>query len=110
MATNHTRLPSGQPARPGNPVSPKGRRLPPTITPLAAIEEIVQDRAKSAGLDVSTEAGDSRLRAFVDEEIRSWRIAHQRGLRDEDINDPDILAERAHRNLTGYGPLAHLLG
>ncbi len=80
-----------------------------TSSPLATIEQNVQDRAKATGLDVSTVAGDAGLRALVDEEIRSWRIAHQRGLRDEDINDPDELAERALRNLTGYGPLAHLL-
>ena len=80
-----------------------------TSSPLATIEQNVQDRAKATGLDVSTVAGDTDLRALVDEEIRSWRIAHQRGLRDEDINDPEALAERALRNLTGYGPLAHLL-
>ena len=79
-------------------------------SPLATIEELVQDRAKAAGLDVSTAIGGSRLRLLVDEEIRSWRIAHQRGVRDEDISDPSGLAERALRNLTGYGPLADLLG
>ena len=78
-------------------------------SPLATIEELVQDRAKAAGLDVSTAIGGSRLRLLVDEEIRSWRIAHQRGVRDEDISDPSGLAERALRNLTGYGPLANLL-
>ncbi len=38
-----------------------------------------------------------------------WSLDHRRGLRPYDLSDPDLVAERAYRNLAGYGPLEPLL-
>ncbi len=46
---------------------------------------------------------------LVDEEIARWRREYQRGRRDCDIAEPAVAAERALRNLVGYGPLQPLL-
>ena len=46
---------------------------------------------------------------LVAEEIRHWNDDHRRGIRPFPLNYPEIVAERALRNLTGYGPLGPLL-
>jgi len=76
-------------------------------TPLEEIEHIVQDRARDLALDTDREP--EALRALVDDSVRQWSVDHKRGLREFDLPDPDAMAERAVRNLTGYGPLAPLL-
>ena len=38
-----------------------------------------------------------------------WGLDHRRGLRPYDLSEPDLVAERAFRNLAGYGPLEPLL-
>ena len=38
-----------------------------------------------------------------------WSDEFRRGRRDFDLAEPDVVAERAFRNLAGYGPLAPLL-
>ena len=38
-----------------------------------------------------------------------WSLDHRRGLRPYDLSEPDLVAERAFRNLAGYGPLEPLL-
>ena len=68
-------------------------------SPLAAIEARVQGRP----------AGATPLRRLIDEEVAAWRADHRRGLHDVDVVDPDGVADRAHRNLAGYGPLEPLL-
>ncbi len=78
-------------------------------SPLADIEARVQGRAKDMALDVGSPAGAQRLRELIDDEVGRWRDDHRRGLHDVDVVDPDGVADRAYRNLAGYGPLAPLL-
>lgn len=79
------------------------------LTPLAEIEQRVQARAVDAVLDMGTPEGAAQLRALVDEEIARWSDDYRRGRRDFDLAEPAVVAERAWRNLAGYGPLAPLL-
>ena len=79
-------------------------------SPLELVEQAVLARAKHSALDVSSSGGAQRMRSFIDEEIEQWNLDHRRGLRPFDLTDPELVAERAYRNLTGYGPLGPLLG
>jgi len=79
-------------------------------TPLQEIERVVQQRAKDESLDLAGDGTHEALSCLVADEIRVWNGDHLRGLRPFPIDDPDTVAERAMRNLTGYGPLAPLLG
>ena len=79
-------------------------------SPLAEIERAVQERAKDMSLDVATADGTARLRSLVHDELVRWAEDHRRGRRPMPIGDPDSLADRAMRNLAGYGPLEPLLG
>jgi pilus assembly protein CpaF len=79
------------------------------VNPLLDIERAVQARAKDISLDMSTPDGDVKLRALIDEEVERWSLDHKRGRRPFDLADPDLVAERAHRNLARYGPLTPLL-
>jgi pilus assembly protein CpaF len=76
--------------------------------PLEEIERAVQERAKDISLDKAS-TGKDKLRALNDDEVRRWGDDHRRGLRPYDHGDPDLVAERAYRNLAGYGPLEPLL-
>jgi pilus assembly protein CpaF len=76
--------------------------------PLVEIERRVQDRAKSIALDLSS-GGEAELRSLIDDEIRRWQGDFKRGLRPFDLPNPELVGERAFRNLAGYGPLAPLL-
>jgi pilus assembly protein CpaF len=78
-------------------------------TPLEEIEQAVQTRAKRMTLDLEGEEGARNLRTLVDEEIARWQLDHRRGVRPFDVADPELVAERALRNLAGYGPLGPLL-
>jgi pilus assembly protein CpaF len=78
-------------------------------SPLVAIEARVQARAKDLALDVGSPAGAAQLRALIDDEVARWRTDHRRGLHDVDVVDADGVADRAYRNLAGYGPLEPLL-
>ena len=77
--------------------------------PLAAIEGRVQARAKDLALDVGSAAGAAALRALIDDEVARWRADHRRGLHEVDVVDAEGVADRAYRNLAGYGPLEPLL-
>jgi pilus assembly protein CpaF len=87
----------------------RGREGTGRASPLVAIESRVQARAKDLALDVGGPDGAQRLRALIDDEVERWRTDHRRGLHDVDVVDPDGVADRAYRNLAGYGPLAPLL-
>jgi pilus assembly protein CpaF len=78
-------------------------------SPLVEIERRVQARAKEISLEMASEAGRTKLRALIDDEVRAWSADYQRGLRSFDLADPEGVAERAFRNLVGYGPLEPLL-
>ncbi|MCU4187305.1 hypothetical protein K6U06_23280, partial [Acidiferrimicrobium sp. IK] len=79
------------------------------VSPLRQIEQAVQERAKRMALDMSGPAGTNALRDLVDDELEQWHLEFQRGRRDMDVAEPERAAERALRNLTGYGPLQPLL-
>lgn len=79
------------------------------VSPLREIESAVHDRAKSLSLDVGRPDGSQRLKDLIDEEVRRWQTQSQQGLRPVHLADPDGVAERAFRNLAGYGPLETLL-
>ncbi len=79
-------------------------------SPLEEIEGIVRDRAKGISLEMADPAGTTKLRSLIDEEVARWNLDHRRGTRPFDLADPGAVAERAFRNLAGYGPLTTLLG
>jgi pilus assembly protein CpaF len=79
------------------------------VSPLVQIEQRVQDRAKQTMVDVGEADGRARLRALVQDEVRLWSEDYKRGLRPFDLADPESVAERAERNIAGYGPLEALL-
>jgi len=79
------------------------------LSPLQQIERRVQHRAKEISLDMAGAHGKEKLRALIDDEVDAWSADHKRGLRDYDLAEPDLVAERAYRNLAGYGPLEPLL-
>lgn len=78
-------------------------------SPLAAIEQLVLARAKHEALDLDGTGSAARLRVLLEEEVATWSLEHKLGRRPYDLPDPDLVVERAHRNLTGYGPLEPLL-
>ena len=78
-------------------------------SPLAEIEAAVQTRAKDRALQLRRGDGEVVLRRLIAEEIAQWGADHKRGLRPHDLADPDQVADRAYRNLAGYGPLEPLL-
>lgn len=80
-----------------------------STSPLEEIERRVQARAKTLAMDADGNEGRARLRALIDEETACWSQDYKRGLRPFDLVDPAVVAERAFRNLAGYGPLEPLL-
>ena len=82
---------------------------PGESSPLQDIERRVQARAKDTSLDLAGDGGQAKLRALIADEVAAWSDAYKRGLRAFDLADPDVVAERAYRNLAGYGPLEPLL-
>ncbi|HYX44979.1 MAG TPA: ATPase, T2SS/T4P/T4SS family [Acidimicrobiales bacterium] len=78
-------------------------------SPLQEIERRVQQRAKEISLDMAGSDGTAKLRALIDDEVDAWTADYKRGLRDFDLSDPEAVAERAYRNVAGYGPIEPLL-
>ncbi len=78
-------------------------------SPLETIERAVQERAKDLALDAGGPGAEEQLLALLGEEIERWHTDYRRGHRSFDLVDPDRTAERALRNLVGYGPLQSLL-
>jgi pilus assembly protein CpaF len=79
------------------------------LSPLAAIERRVQQRAADVALDMDAPGAKERLRQLIDLEIERWTLDHQRGQESLALADPAAVAERAFRNLAEYGPLQPLL-
>jgi pilus assembly protein CpaF len=95
---------------PGTPEGIRGTPLTKAVfSPLVEVEQAVQARAKNLTLDMSTPQGRARLRGLIDEEVNGWSKDYKRGLRAVDLLDPQLVADRAFRNLAGYGPLEPLL-
>jgi pilus assembly protein CpaF len=78
-------------------------------SPLVHIERAVQERAKEISLDMADADGSPKLQALIEDEVARWTEDYKRGRRAYDLADPDLVAERAFRNLAGYGPLEPLL-
>lgn len=93
------------------PSSPRtaARERPESPSPLQHVEQRVQQRAASLALDMSAPASAAALLALVEDEIAQWNLDHRRGDRPFELADPEAMVERAMRNLTGFGPLHHLL-
>jgi pilus assembly protein CpaF len=81
----------------------------PEASPLQEIERRVQLRAKETSLDMAGDGSRGKLRQLIADEVTAWSDGYKRGLRAFDLADPDLVAERAYRNLAGYGPLEPLL-
>jgi pilus assembly protein CpaF len=82
---------------------------PHAMTPLEEIEGEVRSRAAAVALDVDAADGQRQLRALIDAAVHRWEDDHRRGTRPHGLGDPGGIAERAYRNLAGYGPLTDLL-
>lgn len=84
---------------------------PPAASPppLLEIEHRVQERAKDLALDMGDTGGEQGLRSLIDDELARWTDEFKRGLRPYDLQNPEIVSERALRNLVHYGPLTPLL-
>lgn len=80
-----------------------------TTSPLAVIEATVHERARELVLDPHEDGATARLAGIVSDEISRWNLDHRRGIRELELTDPDMAAERIMRNLLGYGPLEPLL-
>lgn len=78
-------------------------------SPLRHLERTVQERAAALSLDMASPSSGRTLRRLLDEEIERWNLDHRRGLRPFALVDHEAVAQRAMRNLTGYGPLEELL-
>ena len=83
--------------------------LDDATTPLIEIERRVTERAKELSIELDHGRADAALRQLIDDEIRRWDDDFRRGLRSHPLHDPDEVAERALRNVAGFGPLAPLL-
>ena len=81
----------------------------PDVSPLQEIERRVQLRAKETSLDMASDGGRDKLRSLIADEVAAWSDAYKRGLRAFDLAEPEVVAERAYRNIAGYGPLEPLL-
>ena len=79
------------------------------VSPLEEIERAVQERAKDISLEMRGADGADKLRVLISDEVARWSLDHRRGVRAFDLAEPELVAERAFRNLAGYGPLGPLL-
>jgi pilus assembly protein CpaF len=78
-------------------------------SPLAEIERSVQERAKDISLEMSSPDGEAKLLGLIAAEVARWDDDFRRGRRAFDLADPELVVERAFRNLARYGPLTPLL-
>jgi pilus assembly protein CpaF len=73
------------------------------------VERRVQQRAAEVALDMDAPGAEQRLRQLIEREIEGWTLEQRRGTATPPLADPAAVAERAFRNLAGYGPLQPLL-
>ncbi len=83
--------------------------MPGDASPLEEIEHRVQERAKALALDMGRPDAAARLRGLIEHEVAAWSGDFARGSRPFDLPDPDLVVERAFRNLASYGPLTPLI-
>jgi pilus assembly protein CpaF len=79
------------------------------LSPLATVETAVLQQAKDETLDLDTAGADHRLQELIEGAVAQWSLDFKHGLRPFDLASPELVVEKAYRNLTGYGPLEPLL-
>jgi pilus assembly protein CpaF len=79
------------------------------LSPLAEIERTVQERAKDITLEMAGPGGEAKFRELIADEVARWNDDFRRGRRAHDLPAPELVVERAFRNLARYGPLSPLL-
>lgn len=79
------------------------------LSPLLEVERSVLDEAKRQAVDVASPDGREHLHRLIAHEVAQWSSDYERGLRPFNLVDPALVADRAYRNLVGYGPLEPLL-
>ena len=80
-----------------------------TASPLVDIEHRVLERAKEQLFDLEGADAERQLRLLIEDEIAQWSLDHKHGHRPYDLLAPELVADRAFRNLARYGPLTSLL-
>ena len=83
--------------------------MTPFTSPLVEIEQRVLVRAKDEQLELAGDASVRRLREILEDEVARWSLDFKHGLRGYDLPNPELVVEKAERNLVGYGPLEPLL-
>ena len=79
-----------------------------SVSPLAEVGQGTE-RAKLLAVEMDGPDGPIRLRTLIEDEVGRWTEDFKRGRREHDLANPELFAERAWRNITGYGPLTELL-
>jgi len=80
------------------------------LNPLVVIEQRVLERAKASGGNAGAGGlSSAQMKELVEDEVQQWQLDHKHGLRPFDLATPNMVVERAMRNLVGYGPLGPLL-
>ena len=79
------------------------------LSPLSEIEASVLARAKERTLDLDAAEAEEVLRELIRDELDQWSLDHKHGLRPYELAAPDVIAQRAFRNLARSGPLTGLL-
>ncbi len=90
-------------------MSARGVEVDAYESPLVVIERAVQERAKDISLEMSDPGGEAKLRALIEAEVDRWDDDFRHGRRGHDLADPELVVERAFRNMARYGPLTALL-
>ncbi len=81
----------------------------PGANPLVEIEQRITERAKDLSISLDHDSAQEALRRLVADEISRWEEDFRRGARTHPLHNPDEVAERALRNVAGFGPLTPLL-
>ncbi len=84
-------------------------RLAEDVSPLIEIERMTLEVANDRNISVGEDRGQDTLRSIATELVEQWRADYRRGIRSIDLTEPDLIIDRAMRNLTGYGPLESLI-
>ncbi|HSL57490.1 MAG TPA: ATPase, T2SS/T4P/T4SS family [Acidimicrobiales bacterium] len=79
------------------------------VAPLIEVERRVTERAAALDIDLTRPEAEAALERLIADELARWDDEHRRGLRPHALAEPAVVAERALRNLSGYGPLGPLL-
>ena len=79
------------------------------VSPLIEIEAMILTVANERNISPDERHGQNELRSIAAGLVEQWQADFRRGIRHVDLNEPDLIVDRAIRNLTGYGPLESLL-